>query len=303
MDWKNEYMELFFPNGEKIRKESAADELKYKNRPKSLFRYKGVNENLFSKYLEEVENDIIWLSRPDLFNDPYECSFKRDRQKITIASLRRFFPGIGKVIDDYFPDGKLGENPAERFLQYVFAKQGDFSKKNLDDLRELIKESNVDTHRKEMNDTVKICCFSERNNSIPMWAHYAEKHAGFCLEYDLCNQSKESMKFLYPLIYTSEIVDVTKELSELTNGWGLKPVLHKSRDWSYEEEWRFVLIAPPTDLKGLRFKFFPVKSIYLGTDISANNKNALQEVALKKNIPVYGMRLSESKFEFEPYLF
>jgi len=300
MDWKNDYIELFFPSYGQVRNESAADELKFKNRPKSLFKYKGVNEDLFPRYLEEIENDAIWLSRPDCFNDPYECFFKRDYQKVMIKSLHRMHPGFRKAIDQYFPDGQLGENPAERLMLYVLAKQGDFSKRSLDDLRDSIKDISIDKHRKEMNDTWKICCFSERNNSIPMWAHYADEHAGFCLEYDLSKQPKELIKHLYPVIYTSEIVDITKELSELTDGWGIKPIIHKSKDWSYEEEWRFILVTPPKDLKGVLVKFFPVTGIYLGTKISVKNKKALCEIALKKNIPVYGMKLSESKFEFEP---
>ena len=63
----------------------------------------------------------------------------------------------------------------------------------------------------------------------------------------------------------------------------------------------FIGATPPNDLKGLSVKFLPVSGIYLGTKISAENKNALCEIGIKKNIPVYGMSLSESKLVFEPY--
>lgn len=301
MDWKNDFLELLFPSDEKPRNVSAADELKFKNRPNSLFKYRRASETLFSSYLEEIKNDVIWLSRPDQFNDPYECFFKGDFQKTMVGFLSRRYPEMKKVVTEIFPDGQFGEKPAEKLFQYFLAKRGTFSKENLEALHGLLQSTNFDSNKKFMNDTIKIGCFSERNDSIPMWAHYADKHTGFCLEYDVYTQPMEIISYLFPVIYSDEIVDVTKELFEGTEGWGIKPTIFKSNDWSYEREWRFIRATPLTDLKGVNIKFFPIKGIYLGTDISPENKTALCDIAKSKNIPVHKMRLSNSRFAFESY--
>mgnify|MGYP002227506002 FL=1 len=36
-----------------------------------------------------------------------------------------------------------------------------------------------------MQDTVLVGCFSERNDSLLMWSHYADEHRGLCIGYNL----------------------------------------------------------------------------------------------------------------------
>ena len=99
-----------------------------------------------------------------------------------------------------------------------------------------------------------------------------------------------------------KITDITKELSDGVVGWGIKPTIHKSQDWSYEKEWRFIKTTPPLPLvKGAALKFFPIKGIYLGTDIGDEHKNKLVEIAVAKKIPVYKMKMSATRFAFQPF--
>jgi hypothetical protein len=186
-------------------------------------------------------------------------------------------------------------------FQYVLAKKGNFNKENLEVLKENFQKNNFEENIKYMNGTVKVCCFSERNDSIPMWAHYADDHKGFCIEYDIYDQPKDLIQFLFPIIYADEITDITNELSKGVMGWGIKPTIHKSQDWSYEKEWRFIKSTPLVPaVKGASLKFIPIKAIYLGTDICDEDKSKLVEIADTKNIPVYKMKMSDTRFAFQP---
>jgi hypothetical protein len=42
---------------------------------------------------------------------------------------------------------------------------------------------------KDIQKATKLCSFSECNDSILMWSHYAKDHKGFCVEYDLTTAS------------------------------------------------------------------------------------------------------------------
>ncbi len=55
-----------------------------------------------------------------------------------------------------------------------------------------------------------------------MWAHYADNHQGFCIEYDLSNESEGRTAPLFPVIYSESMVplDITNELLNLPGNSG-----------------------------------------------------------------------------------
>lgn len=88
---------------------------------------------------------------------------------------------------------------------------------------------------------VGIFCLSNRFNSLPMWAHYANGAKGFAIEFknlERVFQGDETgvLRQPRPVIYETEITGVTFD-----------PVSHetlffsKFLDWSYEQEVRVVL--------------------------------------------------------------
>lgn len=79
-----EYFTLFFdPNS--IRQEDAMKlkELKRKFLPESLFRFRSLDDKeSLDRRLKEIEQGEIWLTTPEEQNDPFECLFAFDREKI-----------------------------------------------------------------------------------------------------------------------------------------------------------------------------------------------------------------------------
>ena len=75
-----------------------------------------------------------------------------------------------------------------------------------------------------------IICFTERKNSLLMWAHYADHLKGACLCFDT-RKDEELFSHIYK-------VDYTRWRNRERN---YNFYYSKSKDWSYEKEWRIVI--------------------------------------------------------------
>ena len=156
-----------------------------------------------------------------------------------------------------------------------------------------------------VQNTYKVCSLTERLDSLPLWAHYAKNHTGFAMEYDF-----KSLPFydlmgvsLWPIRYGG-IFDATEMLQgaeiggEFNNMFALVAALHKSPDWSYEEEWRLVLVdgsnQPPRNFS------VPLKAVYLGSKITDDDAVKVIEAAAVAGVPAYQMRLVPHEFRMEP---
>ena len=152
--------------------------------------------------------------------------------------------------------------------------------------------------KKKINDMFAITCFSENPDSILMWSHYANKHTGFCVEYDLSKCTSLSAKMLlFPVIYTEERATIPMSLINFEDPTHLKTadldkfapdfvisLLTKSKIWDYENEWRIIEFQSNlTD--GHLLLSDMVSKVYLGANISPENETAIRNV-LGRNIPI-----------------
>ena len=182
-----------------------------------------------------------------------------------------------------------------------------------------ISKTAMDKNRKLISDKCRITCLSEKMDSPLMWSHYANKHFGFCLEYDFTyNMIRRypdlslAKIMLLPVIYSDKRPLLSKSLTDpkiMTQYLKTKQLpntiieniiyglLFKSLDWSYEHEWRIIGI----DMKKPTMKLPPARKLFLGANIEDAAKNKLIEIAKKKHIPVYQMYLSSDRYKFEYY--
>ena len=102
-----------------------------------------------------------------------------------------------------------------------------------------------------------LYCLSAVPNNILMWAHYANAHQGFCLQF-LNEQSQrfrvksnpeergETPEFLGPApVRYSKQYPVVNFIRDDRMTVGIKTCLTKARQWKYEQEWRIVDINGP----------------------------------------------------------
>jgi hypothetical protein len=176
---------------------------------------------------------------------------------------------------------------------------------------------------KEMLDIMKkmhlVAAFSTNlSESMPMWAHYANNHKGFCIKYKV-----EDPKLLYPVSYESERMALSSTIMELLNDcsyfnkmegleyvddklcfnilYHLAVIKHKS--WQYESEYRMIY----SNLKNIKNGQLvcidelgiKVDSIYIGTSCSKENRERLIDIARKLKYDVNEMYLDEFNPLFE----
>lgn len=225
---------------------------------------------------------------------------------------------------DFFMNGN-GESPVNNFDFFEILVDSYFGKNKMPELSEVkekfneISKNAMIKNRKLISDKCKVTCLSEKMDSPLMWSHYANKHFGFCLEYDFTHSMIRKTHdlnmakiMLLPVIYSDKrpllskafsdpkiIIQYmrTKKLPDTIIENIIYGLLFKSSDWSYEHEWRIIGI----DMKKPTMKLPPARKLFLGANIEDTTKNRLIDIAKKKHIPVYQMFLSSNQYKFEYY--
>lgn len=145
-------------------------------------------------------------------------------------------------------------------------------------------------------ETLGVCCFSRRNDSILMWAHYANSHRGFCLEYHV--QANGTALAPLDINYTSKFSVVNFEKHPEKSIFNM--IFTKSKDWSYEEELR-LFTGGFTDLQSRKHKI-PIqalKAVYLGSKCSDILKDRIIDILVsryKSKIPLYKATSNPNSF-------
>ena len=79
----------------------------------------------------------------------------------------------------------------------------------------------------------------------------------------------------------------------------LKLIFTKSKEWSYEEEWR--LVKPAEKCVSQSNIIAPI-AIYLGSNMDEQIKKSIMDIAKGKNIKIYKMYLNQNEFKLEAKL-
>ena len=222
---------------------------------KSLFRYTPFN-NKNEKYIRRLLIDNrIYFPKPSELNDPYDCT----------ADL-----SIGETEEEKI-------DYLSRMLKQPDSPLGHITDKDLKtNLRKMNWQTDKTIHQKvystieKLVEQIGVLCFTEKPDSLLMWAHYAINHTGLCLQFDFKEGSLLKEK--------CDEVTYSKNYPKLNlaknpeNTWVKKVLLTKSEDWKYEHEWRFI------DFRGFGEKTIPpdfVKGIIFGLRMPEENKNCI----------------------------
>lgn len=295
--------------------------------PSKLYRLRGISNLDFA--LDALRSDKFFLSRADLFNDPYDCLLYYDEthlraqieQHISRENLAEFFQQA-----DILQEGTAQLNAV---LDFFDEKRDEFVYETLSNIAE-----------NPLQKSICIASLTEDISSPVMWAHYADDHCGFAIEYQFpgdffpphpffvrgedINYDWYGWRSLLPVRYSEERADSTQlmdwyclcernqqlypdylmnNLSHLLPDLLLKTKLslQKSHTWGYEQEWRLILSQEwPNEAEDTHPHFeFPAAAIYLGTRISDENRSKLLEIAEQKHIPAYQMYIDHSSRRYE----
>lgn len=229
-------------------------------------------------FLEHLKNKSLWLSSPKKFNDPFDCTFNYNYKEYISQIVPPFFAQI-------FCLPNICANAQTTQLQNKLNQAyEDFNKEMLRICHKL-------------EDSMFVSCFAEKDNiySSRMWGHYALNHTGACAEYDWTTVKDASPFGCIPIKYTDqyEYYPIPSNTREGTKNF-LK-FYTKSKEWSYEKEWR---ISHQIELNqdGFLISFKSPIKVYLGCKASSKLINDVKQLCLNNNIELYQMITKPNSF-------
>lgn len=216
--------------------------------PQVLFKYEAINE--FS--LRNLKNASLFFKAPKDFNDPYDCS---------LCEASFVFDDNDRVnlFNHFIQSGMLGNVALINSINEIPVQW-------VGRVDATIRGCIPDIEDNQLNK--KGCtCFSENNNHILMWSHYANAHKGMCLEFDT---SFDPFNKAFPVSYSPDFpqINPVKVIlspdDDMILEESVKPLLTKYECWRYEAEWRLFHKEPR---KVYGYPVEALKAVYFGTAV------------------------------------
>lgn len=321
-DWKRDFLRLLEKATVANNLGARAVELKNTHLPERICRYRKDSERSRSN----LKDDTVWLSSPDDYNNPFDCQTKvilgSVETALARASVRGFFTNSLRPSNLEVTPARIERNIGESIETFTNRLVEQFKVKlpALAASRATIFPSyfaqvlpTFATEAKQkagmFRGLTKACSFSERNDSILMWSHYADYHRGFCVEYDLSAVPVDHQfrSTLYPIIYSKSLYDSTPLIVDwierARNNWNpffpLLGFIHKSDEWSYEKEWRLLFVTPNSEPNHAWIAPKPVR-IFLGACMKDEAVKEIRAMAVQKSIEVFKMNRADDSFSLIP---
>lgn len=241
--------------------------------PGSLYKY--YNDNV--DRLDAVRTNKMWYSAPCNFNDVFDCEITIDEESI-VKSILKLAPG------------------------------GTHVRKGSHIWRKVQKEiNNVSSVFNKLRVTTGVSCLSELDDSLLMWAHYANNHRGFCVEYDLM-EIREQLGFTpIPIVYSDDRVclhSINPDTVE-KDSWAIliRSLSTKSPEWSYENEWRIIRDKASCGdkwneiKKGALLEMTKPKSIILGCEAISSFEQKVKEYCSSNKVSLYKMQKDQVEYK------
>lgn len=220
-----------------------------------LYKYQSINKFTISSLIYRG----LWAAKPLSFNDPFEFRLKElkknDIDKLkNLSEIRNENPHLDKLSDFEF---------AERYKIEIQNKINGYG----------------------------VICYTETNDNILMWSHYADNHYGMCLgfEFEDLNESgiyKVNYETLYPEL----------DFEKIWHKEGMAKIFWtKSKDWAYENEWRKITIDSN--------KIVPYAGrlieVIFGYRTSEEDKILIKEILKEETIKYLNADLDQNSFKIK----
>jgi len=162
-----------------------------------------------------------------------------------------------------------------------------------------VKRIEINRKKKEFQDSynnIKVVSFSKDFDSQLMWAHYADKHKGIVIQFELINE--EQSKYLRVVNYEKEIIK-RKTYDTEDYSYALET---KGEDWGYENELRLIL-ADDMIINNAMLNFkndFKVTKLILGYKFNLDSLSFLNNRLQRRgydNLEIMFLKPSSSHFQ------
>ncbi|HAD04965.1 MAG TPA: hypothetical protein DCF93_10220 [Desulfuromonas sp.] len=214
-----------------------------KKPPRYLYKY--MNKRL-DRIGDVLVNRRLHFADPVRFNDPFDCALGLDlRRGATIQNWEDYFSHLVEVEEPK-------STPEDRQ-----AKAEDNVRRGRHTDPAFVDEAEKGIRRavKEVGREQGVLSLSSDPRNVMMWAHYAANHEGLVLRFDTRHMGDQASGELrcfrveYGLSFP-RLPDYLTALRTFENGdmraFAELYFCRKSRDWKYENEWRFFAGKPDT---------------------------------------------------------
>jgi Protein of unknown function (DUF2971) len=228
-----------------------------------VYKYRGIyDEKTFERDLNSIQKNNFWGANFQTLNDPCETIITSD----TLTKQSKFILPI------------FGKNSKEKF------------KPVMDALNNLLSH------------TQKIGIYSLSKTYIDeiLWAHYANSHNGYCIQYDfetLLKSYKSDKVYSFPVTYKKRPPSIDFDniiKSSESNDLIQKMAGYKSIRWKYEEEIRIVT----EDYGEHSYDYQAVKGIYFGLRMKEKHKNEIMKRLKGRGINYYQIEQISKTYKF-----
>lgn len=268
----------------------------------TLYKYRDW-ENPYHKRI--LTHNEFYFSSPKEFNDPFDSNI---RVRYDLRGENKFLQELIRIIRKNKPS--LSLKKVRKEAENILAIQKEHPQK----ISEIMKNN----FYKIVCNQSGILCLTKNINSIIMWSHYANSHKGFCVGFKTSKiiELIDCFRSKYLKLYDLDKVDYKKEYPKIDkftlsgNEINKIPLTIKSSEWTYEEEYRLILITQEGYIvieksdRNIVFGNDLFDSIYLGYKMEKNIKIEIIEIIKEKqsDIKIYQCSLKDEEFglKFEP---
>ena len=238
-----------------------------------------------------MSDNIIYFPSPSKFNDPFDCSI----------SFRPDLATKDQVVQYRYQRYKEEQPLQKDSILRKLAKDDYKQKRHKNPV--LIKQFNeqvIDVQRYKHG----IFSLTPSYYSLLMWSHYANSHKGFCIGFNVYRLLSFTSEYLYKkkglsialfkVTYPSEYPIINSFALEQTDK--LPSITTKSDVWSYEHEYRLILLNKANHKEELPKDI--IRRVILGCKISSEDKKDIINILKNRKdaIHLYQAKLSENKY-------
>jgi hypothetical protein len=154
----------------------------------------------------------------------------------------------------------------------------------------------------ELHTNRGILCFSDRWSNPVMWSHYAEKHSGSCLEFEVPDAILAKVYYRFSRL-KNELAHLFDNNPEVAEKAMLACLTTKFTHWKYKKVWRVFVELDTQDRKGNYFADFGESLRLTGVIVgprSTVSRNDL-ETAFSKARLDYRPTVFKSRLAFQSF--
>jgi len=238
----------------------------------------------------------IYFTSPNKFNDPFDCRVRPRYELLTKKEALDICKKHIKKQNPHMNREKLRKE-ARRWERLGLYKDTQHM--------EMVFEEYMDRH-------FGIFSLAGNNQNLLLWSHYTDSHRGFCVGISMLKLIEFTKSLFYfdrtmidwckvqypsddaiPILHPCKIPD-----EELVK----KTMTYKSKDWSYEDEYRFILMTGTN--KSITIQEAIIESITLGSKMPSDHKEEILGIlkSWTSKPKLYEAKMKSDKFglDFKP---